>query len=66
LFLRSFPTNNFALPALQNTQLYKCRWQFELFSDVTLFENTPIHQALAQLPDQSAEGEACNHSLLFD
>jgi hypothetical protein len=26
-----FLTNNFTLPALQITQLYKCRWQVELF-----------------------------------
>ena len=26
-----FLTNNFALPALQVAQLYKCRWQVELF-----------------------------------
>jgi hypothetical protein len=115
-----FLTNNFALPALQIAQLYKCRWQVELFFkwikqhlrikafygtsvnavktqvwtaisvyvlvailkkrlslpqslytilqvlSVTLFENTPIHQALAQLPDLSAEGETCNQLLLFD
>jgi hypothetical protein len=33
---------------------------------VTLFEKTPIHQALAQLPDPTAEGEACNQLSLFD
>ena len=33
---------------------------------VTLFEKTPIHQALAQLPDPTAEGEVCNQLLLFD
>lgn len=33
---------------------------------VTLFEKTPIHQALAQLPDLTAEGEACNQLSLFD
>jgi Transposase DDE domain len=26
-----FLTNNFALPALTITQIYKCRWQVELF-----------------------------------
>ena len=26
-----FLTNNFALPALTIAQIYKCRWQFELF-----------------------------------
>ena len=26
-----FLTNNFALPALTITQLYRCRWQIELF-----------------------------------
>ena len=33
---------------------------------VTLFETTPIHQALALLPDTSPEGEGCNQLLLFD
>jgi hypothetical protein len=33
---------------------------------VALFEKTPIHQALAQLPDPTAEGEACNQLSLFD
>jgi IS4 transposase len=33
---------------------------------VTLFENAPIDQALAQMPDTIAEGEACNQLLLFD
>jgi hypothetical protein len=115
-----FLTNNFALPALQVTQLYKCRWQVELFFkwikqhlrikafygtsvnavktqvwialsvyvlvailkkrlglpqslytilqvlSVTLFEKTPISQALAQLPDLTPEGEACNQLSLFD
>ena len=115
-----FLTNNFALPALQIAQLYKCRWQVELFFkwikqhlriqafygtsvnavktqvwiaisvyvlvaivkkrlglpqslytilqvlSVTLFEKTPIYQALAQLPDLTPEGEACNQLSLFD
>lgn len=29
-----FLTNNFALPALTITELYRCRWQVELFFDV--------------------------------
>ena len=115
-----FLTNNFALPALQVTQLYKCRWQVELFFkwikqhlrikafygtsvnavktqvwiaisvyvlvailkkrlglpqslytilqvlSVTLFEKTPIYQALSQLPDLTPEGEACNQLSLFN
>ncbi len=115
-----FLTNNFTLPPLQIAQLYKCRWQVELFFkwlkqhlrikafygtsvnavktqvwiamsvyvlvailkkrlalpqslyailqvlSVTLFEKTPIHQALAQLPDPTVEGEACNQLSLFD
>jgi Transposase DDE domain len=115
-----FLTNNFALPALQIAQLYKCRWQVELFFkwikqhlrikafygtslnavktqvwialsvyvlvailkkrlglphslytilqvlSVTLFEKTPIHHALAQLPDLTPGGEACNQLSLFD
>jgi len=115
-----FLTNNFTLPALQIAQLYKCRWQVELFFkwikqhlriqafygtsvnavktqvwiaisvyvlvaivkkrlglpqslytilqvlSVTLFEKTPIYQALAQLPDLTPEGEACNQLSLFD
>jgi hypothetical protein len=115
-----FLTNNFALPALQVTQLYKCRWQVELFFkwikqhlrikafygtsvnavrtqvwialsvyvlvailkkrlglpqslytilqvlSVTLFEKTPIYQALAQLPDLTPEGDTCNQLSLFD
>ena len=115
-----FLTNNFALPALQIAQLYKCRWQVELFFkwikqhlrikafygtsvnavktqvwiaitvyvlvaivkkrlrlpqslytilqvlSVTLFEKTPIYQALAQLPDPAVEGDMCNQLALFD
>jgi IS4 transposase len=115
-----FLTNNFTLPPLQIAQLYKCRWQVELFFkwikqhlritafygtsvnavktqvgtaisvyvlvailkkelglpqslytilqvlSVALFEKTPIHQALAQLPDPTVEGEACNQLSLFD
>jgi hypothetical protein len=33
---------------------------------VTLFENVPIHQALALLPDTIPEGELCNQLSLFD
>jgi len=33
---------------------------------VTLFEKTPIHQALAPMTDPSTEGDACNQLLLFD
>jgi transposase len=115
-----FLTNDFTLPALTIAQLYKARWQVELFFkwikqhlrikafygtsanavktqvwiaisvyvlvaivkkrlgllqslytilqvlSVTLFEKIPIYQALAQLPDTGAEGEACNQLLLFD
>jgi hypothetical protein len=115
-----FLTNHFTLPALQIAQLYKCRWQVELFFkwikqhlrikafygtsvnavktqvwvalsvyvlvailkkrlalpqslytilqvlSLTLFEKTPIHQALAQIPDTIPEGEACNQLSLFD
>ena len=115
-----FLTNHFTLPALQIAQLYKCRWQVELFFkwikqhlrikafygtsvnavktqvwvalsvyvlvailkkrlelpqslytilqvlSLTLFEKTPIHQALAQMPDTIPEGEACNQLSLFD
>jgi hypothetical protein len=115
-----FLTNNFGLPALQIAQLYKCRWQVELFFkwikqhlrikafygtsvnavktqvwiaitvyvlvaivkkrlglpqslytilqvlSVTLFEKTPIYQALAQLPDPTVEGDTCNQLSLFE
>jgi len=115
-----FLTNDFTLPALTIAQLYKARWQVELFFkwikqhlrikafyatsinavktqvwvavavyvlvaivkkrlalpqslytilqvlSLTLFEKTPIYQALAQMPDTIAEGEACNQLLLFD
>jgi IS4 transposase len=33
---------------------------------VTLFEKTPIHQALARVPDPTAEGEPCNQLSLSD
>jgi len=33
---------------------------------VTLFEKTPIYQALAQLPDPTVEGDTCNQLSLFD
>jgi hypothetical protein len=115
-----FLTNDFTLPALTIAQLYKARWQVELFFkwikqhlrikafygtsanavktqvwvaisvyvlvailkkrlglpqslytilqvlSVTLFENGPIYQALAQLPDTLATDEGCNQLLLFD
>jgi len=115
-----FLTNDFTLPALTIAQLYKARWQVELFFkwlkqhlrikafygtsvnavktqvwvavsvyvlvailkkrlglpqslytilqvlSVALFEKTPIYQALAQLPDTTAEGDGCNQLLLFD
>ena len=115
-----FLTNNVTLPALTIAQLYKARWQVELFFkwikqhlrikafygtsanavktqvwvavsvyalvailkkrlvlsqslytilqvlSVTLFENVPIYQALALLPDTIPEGEGCNQLLLFD
>ena len=115
-----FLTNDFTVPALTIAQLYKARWQVELFFkwlkqhlrikafygtsinavktqvwvavsvyvlvairkkrlglpqslytilqvlSVTLFEQMPIYQALAQLPDTTAEGEACNQLSLFD
>jgi IS4 transposase len=115
-----FLTNDFTLPALTIAQLYKARWQVELFFkwikqhlrikafygtsanavktqvwvavgvyvlvailkkrlhlpqslytilqvlSVTLFEKMPIYQALAQIPDTTAEGEAYNQLLLFD
>ena len=115
-----FLTNDFTLPALIIAQLYKARWQVELFFkwikqhlrikafygtsvnavktqvwvavsvyvlvailkkrlhlpqslytilqvlSVTLFEKMPIYQALAQIPDTTAEDEACNQLSLFD
>jgi hypothetical protein len=115
-----FLTNDFTLPALTIAQLYKARWQVELFFkwlkqhlrikafygtsvnavktqvwvavsvyvlvaivkkrlalpqslytilqvlSVTLFENVPIYQALAQMPDTLARDEGCNQLLLFD
>jgi hypothetical protein len=114
-----FLTNDFTLPALTIAQLYKARWQVELFFkwikqhlrikafygtsanavktqvwiavsvyvlvaivkkrlglpqslytilqvlSVTLFENVPIYQALAQMPDTIAEGDVCNQLSLF-
>jgi len=114
-----FLTNDFTLPALTIAQLYKARWQVELFFkwikqhlrikafygtsanavktqvwvaisvyvlvaivkkrlalpqslytilqvlSVTLFENVPIYQALAQMPDTLAMDEGCNQLLLF-
>ncbi len=115
-----FLTNDFTLPARTIAQLYKARWQVELFFkwlkqhlrikafygtsvnavktqvwvavsvyvlvaivkkrlalpqslytilqvlSVTLFEHVPIYQALAQMPDTIAEGEARNQLFLFD
>jgi len=115
-----FLTNNFDLPALTITKLYKCRWQVELFFkwikqhlrikafygtsenavktqiwiaitvyvlvaivkkrlnldmslytilqilSVTLFEKTPILQALTSMEYTSQQGEACNQLILFD
>jgi hypothetical protein len=115
-----FLTNDFTLPALTIAQLYKARWQVELFFkwvkqhlrikafygtsvnavktqvwvavsvyvlvailkkrmdlpqrlytilqvlSVALFEKMPIYQALAQLPDPTVEGAACNQLSLFD
>jgi transposase len=115
-----FLTNDFTLPALTIAQLYKARWQVELFFkwikqhlrikafygtsanavkiqvwvaisvyvlvaivkkrlglsqslytilqvlSVTLFEQVPIYQALALMPDTTSDGEGCNQLLLFD
>ena len=115
-----FLTNDFTLPALTIAQLYKARWQVELFFkwikqhlriknfygtsanavktqvwvavsvyvlvailkkrlglpqslytilqvlSVTLFENVPIHQALALVTDTLPRGELCNQLSLFD
>ena len=114
------PDEQLHAPPAPIAQLYKCRWQVELFFkwikqhlrikafygtsvnavktqvwtaisvyvlvailkkelglpqslytilqvlSVALFEKTPIHQALAQLPDPTVEGEACNQLSLFD
>ena len=116
----TFLTNNFDLPALVITELYKCRWQVELFFkwikqhlrikafygtsenavktqiwiaitvyvlvaivkkrlnldlslytilqilSVTLFEKTPILQALTSMDYTNQQGEACNQLILFD
>ena len=116
----TFLTNNFSLPAITIAQLFKCRWQVELFFkwikqhlrikafygtsknavktqvwtaiaiyvliaiikkqlkiehslytmlqvlSVTIFEKTPILQALAQLDPQEKNGSDLNQLLLFD
>ncbi len=115
----TFLTNNFSLPALTVTQLYKCRWQVELFFkwikqhlrikaffgtsvnavktqvwiavcvyvlvaivkkqlstdreltqilqilSISLFENTPILQALSRVPDINQEDPFHNQLRLF-
>jgi len=115
-----FLTNNFALPALTITQIYKCRWQVELFFkwikqhlrikaffgisenavktqiwiavsvyvlvaivrkrldldaslyqilqilSLTLFEKTPILQALQPLDSQNDLSDSSNQLILFD
>ena len=114
-----FLTNNFTLPALVIAQLYKCRWQVELFFkwikqhlrikafygttenavktqiwiaisvyvlvaivkkrlkldrslytilqilSVTLFEKTPILEALSHVDYEEPEGDYCNQLNLF-
>jgi len=116
----TFLTNNFQLPAITIAQLYKCRWQVELFFkwikqhlrikaffgtsenavkiqiwiaisiyvliaiikkqlkierslytilqilSVTVFEKTPILQALAGHDLQMETSDSCNQLLLFD
>jgi hypothetical protein len=116
----TFLTNNFDLPAITITQLYKCRWQAELFFkwikqhlrikafygtssnavktqiwiaisiyvlisiikkqlkiehslytmlqilSVTIFEKTPILQALAQLDREEKSSDNLNQLSLFD
>ena len=115
-----FLTNNFTLPALTIAQLYRCRWQIELFFkwikqhlrikafygtsenavktqiwiaisvyvlvaivkkrlnldqslytilqilSVTLFEKTPILQALSTIQPQELDNASCNQLTLFD
>ena len=115
-----FITNNFTLPAFTITQIYKCRWQIELFFkwikqhlrikafygtsenavktqiwiaiavyvliailkkrlqinqslytilqilSVTLFEKTPILQALSHTDYTSEEPASCKQLMLFD
>jgi transposase len=116
----TFLTNNFTLPALTIAQLYKCRWQVELFFkwikqylrikafygtsenavktqiwiatsvylliailkkelkinrslgeisqilSVTLFEKTPIYQALAGIEEQNQNTESPNQLMLLN
>jgi hypothetical protein len=116
----TFLTNNFNLPAITITQLFKCRWQVEIFFkwikqhlrikafygtsqnavktqiwiaisvyvliaiikkqlkieyslytilqilSVTVFEKTPILQALAQLDHKEQSNDTHNQLLLFD
>jgi hypothetical protein len=115
-----FLTNNFELPALSITELYRCRWQVELFFkwikqhlrikkfygtsanavktqiwtaisiyvlvaiikkrlgldrslysilqilSVSLFEKTPILQALSSADYETEEGDSRNQLMLFD
>ena len=115
-----FLTNNFTLPALTITELYRCRWQIELFFkwikqhlrikafygtsenavktqiwiaisvyvlvaivkkrlnldqslytilqilSLTLFEKTPILQALSQVDYNTLNGDNCNQLNLFN
>jgi hypothetical protein len=44
-----FLTNNFALPALTIAQIYKCRWQIELFFDNSTW-CTPLNVMIFQGP----------------
>ena len=116
----SFLTNNFTLPALTIAELFRCRWQIELFFkwikqhlrikafygttenavktqiwvaitvyvlvaivkkqmhldvslytilqilSVTLFEKTPILEALSTIQPQELENVSCNQLTLFD
>jgi len=116
----SFLTNNFTLPALTIAELFRCRWQIELFFkwikqhlrikafygttenavktqiwvaitvyvlvaivkkqmhldvslytilqilSVTLFEKTPILEALSTIQPQELENISCNQLTLFD
>ena len=56
-----FLTNNFTLPALTIAQIYKCRWQVELFFSVD--QNAPTDQGL--LRHQRERGEDPNLYRLY-
>ena len=62
-----FLTNNFLLPAITIAQLFKSRWQIDMFQiiSVTLFEKQPLLQVLTDFKEQELDDDNAIQLNLF-